>query len=91
MRFRHVMAALLPAGAASALAIMPVGASAAVAAPQTGTVSAGHVAPGTDPPLAYRYVGKADAPQFACQQPGAATNCYTPPGAGQPPMTSRAS
>jgi subtilase family serine protease len=78
MRFRHVMAALIPAGAASALAIMPVGASAAVAGTHTGTVSAGHVAPGTSSPLSYRYVGKADAPQFSCQQPGAAVNCYTP-------------
>jgi subtilase family serine protease len=78
MRFRHVMAALIPAGAASALAIMPVGASAAVAGTHAGTVSAGHVAPGTSSPLSYRYVGKADAPQFSCQQPGAAVNCYTP-------------
>src|SRR5690348_9119469 len=78
MRFRHVMAALLPAGAASALAIMPVGASAAVATAHTGAVSAGHVAPGTDSPLAYRYVGKANAASFACQQPGASPNCYTP-------------
>jgi subtilase family serine protease len=72
------MAALIPAGAASALAIMPVGASAAVTGTHAGTVSAGHVAPGTDSPLAYRYVGKADTPQFSCQQPGAAVNCYTP-------------
>jgi subtilase family serine protease len=79
MRFRHVLAALVPAGAASALAIMPVGASAAVASTDTGTVSAGHVAPGTDSPLAYRFEGKADAAQFACQQPGASPSCYTPP------------
>lgn len=77
MRIRHVMAALVPAGVASALAIMPVGASAAVNGTDTGSVSAGHVAPGTSSPLAYRYVGKADA-SFSCQQPGASINCYTP-------------
>jgi subtilase family serine protease len=77
MRFRHVMAALVPAGVASTLAIMPAGASAAVNGTDTGSVSAGHVAPGTSSPLAYRYVGKADA-SFSCQQPGASPNCYTP-------------
>jgi subtilase family serine protease len=80
MRFRHVVAALVPVGAASALAILPVGASAATHAPSAG----GHVTPEVSSPLAYKYVGKASSRAtgsgylFTCQEPGAALNCYTP-------------
>jgi subtilase family serine protease len=75
------MAALVPVGAASALAILPVGASAAAHA---ATAAAGHVTPGVSSPLAYQYVGKAGSRSasagflFSCQEPGAALNCYTP-------------
>ena len=81
MRFRQVMAALIPAGAASALAILPVGAS--VAAHPASPV-AGRVTPAVSSPLAYRYVGKGGARAassgylFTCQQPGSEPNCYTP-------------
>jgi len=81
MRFRHVMAALMPVGAASALAILPMGTS--VAAPAASPV-AGHVTPGVSSPLAYRYVGKDSSRAqgsgylFTCQEPGAPLNCYTP-------------
>ncbi len=81
MRFRRVMAALMPAGAASALAILPMGTP--VAAP-AGSPVAGHVTPEVSSPLAYRYVGKdssrAQGPGylFTCQEPGASLNCYTP-------------
>jgi subtilase family serine protease len=81
MRFRHIMAALVPVGAASALAILPIGAStAAHAAPATG-----HVTPAVSSPLAYKFIGKPGSPAasagflFSCQEPGAAVNCYTPP------------
>lgn len=80
MRFRHVMAALAPVGAASALAILPIGTSVAANA----TTVAGHVTPEVRTPLAYSYVGKSgSAPAgsgflFSCQEPGAALNCYTP-------------
>jgi subtilase family serine protease len=80
MRFRHAMSALMPFGAASALAILPVGASTAAHAVAT----AGHVTPAVSSPLAYKYVGKAGSKasgsgfMFSCQQPGAALNCYTP-------------
>ena len=84
MRFRHVLAALVPAGAASALAILPVGVSAAVAGPHAATVRAGHATPAISNPLVYKYVGKAGQKAaepylFSCQKPGAALNCYTPP------------
>jgi subtilase family serine protease len=81
MRFRYAMAALVPVGAASALAILPVGASAVAHA---ATAAAGHVTPGVSSPLAYQYVGKAGSRSadagflFSCQEPGAALNCYTP-------------
>jgi subtilase family serine protease len=81
MRFRHAMAALVPVGAASALAILPVGASTVAHA---ATAAAGHVTPGVSSPLAYQYVGKAGSRSadagfmFSCQEPGAALNCYTP-------------
>jgi len=81
MRFRHVMAALMPVGAVSALAILPVGAPAA--APAASRV-AGHVTPEVSSPLAYRYVGKGRSRAassgylFTCQEPGASPNCYTP-------------
>jgi subtilase family serine protease len=81
MRFRQVMATLMPAGAASALAILPTGAS--VAAPAA-TPAAGQVTPAVGSPLAYRYVGKAGSRAaspgylFTCQEPGVAVNCYTP-------------
>jgi subtilase family serine protease len=87
MRFRHVMAALAPVGAASALAILPAGTSAAAHAPAVAGSAAtvgGHVTPAVSAPLAYAYVGKAgSAPAgsgflFSCQEPGAALNCYTP-------------
>jgi subtilase family serine protease len=74
------MAALVPAGAAAALAIVPAGASSAAHA----VAAAGHVTPAASSPLAYRYVGKASSKAsgsgflFSCQQPGAALNCYTP-------------
>ena len=81
MRFRHVMAALMPVGAASALAILPIGTPVAA---QAATPAAGHVTPEASSPLAYRYVGKdgSRAPSsgylFTCQEPGASPNCYTP-------------
>jgi subtilase family serine protease len=74
------MAALVPVGAASALAILPAGASAAAQAAS----AAGHVTPEVSSPLAYKYVGKASSRVagsgylFTCQEPGAALNCYTP-------------
>jgi subtilase family serine protease len=80
MRFRQVMAALVPVGAASALAILPVGGSVAAHA----ATAAGHVTPGVNSPLAYKFVGKAGSQTgkagflFSCQEPGAALNCYTP-------------
>ena len=80
MRFRRIMTALLPAGAASALLVLPLGTSAGASA---GPGAAGHVSPAVSHPLAYQYVGKAGTGtaagfQFSCQQPGAALNCYTP-------------
>ncbi|HEY0935614.1 MAG TPA: S53 family peptidase [Trebonia sp.] len=80
MRFRPVMAAVIPAGAAAVvLAILPVAASAAAA---PGATAAGHLAPAVSAPLAYRLIGKvrpsASTGLFPCQEPGAATNCYTP-------------
>jgi subtilase family serine protease len=88
MRLRHVMTALVPVGAASALAVLPVGtptaANASPVAATAATSAAGRVTPGVDAPLAYAYVGKAGSAaassgyQFSCQEPGAALNCYTP-------------
>jgi subtilase family serine protease len=79
MRFRHLLAALVPAGAASALVILPAGVA---AAPQAAAATVGRVTPAVSSPLAYRYVGKADNPvsgyQYTCQEPGASPNCYTP-------------
>lgn len=81
MRFRHVMAAAVPAVAASALTFVPVGTSAVASA---STAVAGHVTPSVSSPLAYTYVGKPDSASagsgylFPCQEPGAALNCYTP-------------
>jgi subtilase family serine protease len=81
MRFRHVMAALMPVGAAWALAILPIGGTAAV---QAADPVAGHVTPEASSPLAYRYVGTDNSRVagsgylFTCQQPGASPNCYTP-------------
>ncbi len=81
MRFRHVMAGLVPVGVASAFALLPVGASAAA---HGAAVQAGHVIPEVASPLAYKYVGKAGASTaaagylFTCQEPGASPNCYTP-------------
>src|SRR6185437_16906001 len=80
MRFRHAMSALMPFGAASALAILPVGASTAAHA----TTVTGHMTPAVSSPLAYKFVGTASslsagsADMFTCQEPGAALNCYTP-------------
>ena len=88
MRIRHLMAALVPAGAASALAILPLtGASAAVAqahftAPHAAAVAPHRMIPAVRTPLAYKYAGKArskaNATTFSCQLPGAALNCYSP-------------
>src|ERR1700730_13454172 len=81
MRFRHVMAALMPVGAAAGLAILSI---IAPVAAQAATPAAGHVTPEASSPLAYRYVGKdgSRAPSsgylFTCQKPGASPNCYTP-------------
>jgi subtilase family serine protease len=80
MRFRHVMAGLVPVGVASAFAVLPIGASAA--APGA-AVPVGHVIPEVASPLAYKYVGKAGTSTaagylFTCQEPGASPNCYTP-------------
>jgi subtilase family serine protease len=81
MRSRHVIAALAPVGAASALAILPIGASTAAS---TATAAVGHMIPEVSSPVAYTYVGKASSPAtgtgylFSCQEPGAALNCYTP-------------
>jgi subtilase family serine protease len=80
MRFRHVMAALVPVGAASVFALLPVGAPAAHGA----VAAAGHVIPEVSSPLAYKYVGQAGPSAtaagflFTCQEPGASPNCYTP-------------
>ena len=80
MRLRHVMAALTPVGAASALAVLPLGTSVVPGASGV----AGHMTPAIAAPHAYAYVGKAgSAPAgsgflFSCQEPGAALNCYTP-------------
>ena len=88
MRIRRLMAALVPACAASALAIAPLtGASAAVApahiAARHAVVAAPHrVIPAVRTPLAYKYAGKArtksSAATFPCQSRGAALNCYSP-------------
>ena len=81
MRFRRVMAALMPVGAASALAILPIGASTGAPA---ATELTGHVTPEVSSPLAYRYVGRdstraaSSGYLFTCQQPGSEPNCYTP-------------
>jgi subtilase family serine protease len=75
------MAALMPVGAASALAILPIGAPVAA---QAASPVAGHVTPEASSPLAYRYVGKdgsraaSSGYLFTCQKPGASPNCYTP-------------
>ena len=79
MRFRNVMAALLPAGTASALAILPAaGITAAAVMPH----SAGHrMTPAVSNPLAYKYAGKVSGnstPVFGCQLPGSTINCYNP-------------
>jgi subtilase family serine protease len=80
MRFRHVIAALVPVGVASAFALLPAAASAAA----PGAAAAGHVIPEVSSPLAYKYVGKAGTRAaaagflFTCQEPGASPNCYTP-------------
>lgn len=88
MRLRHLLAALAPVGAASALAVLPVGpsvaASASTVAASANATAAGHVTPAVSAPLAYVYVGKAGSAKtgsgylFSCQEPGAALNCYTP-------------
>ncbi len=81
MRSRHVIAALAPVGAASALAILPIGASTAAS---TATAAVGHMTPEVSSPVAYTYVSKAGLKAtgtgylFSCQEPGAALNCYTP-------------
>ena len=81
MRFRRVMAALMPVGAASALAILPAGG--AVGARTLSPVT-GHVTPEVSSPLAYRYIGRDGALAassgylFTCQEPGSVPNCYTP-------------
>ena len=81
MRFRQVMAAMMPVAAMAALAVLPIGASSAAHAV---TPAAGHVTPAASAPLAYRYVGKDSSRPagsgylFTCQKPGAAINCYTP-------------
>jgi subtilase family serine protease len=75
------MAALMPVGAVSALAILPIGAPAAA---QAASPTAGHVTPEASAPLAYRYVGRdgshaaSSGYLFTCQKPGASPNCYTP-------------
>jgi subtilase family serine protease len=75
------MAALVPVGAASALAVLPIGAPVAA---EAATAVAGHVTPEAGSPLAYRYVGKngsrpaSSGYLFTCQKPGASPNCYTP-------------
>lgn len=77
MRFRHVMAALLPAGTASALAILPAAGITAIV-----PHSAAHrMTPAVHNPLAYKYAGKVSGnstPVFGCQLPGSAINCYNP-------------
>src|SRR5262249_44560555 len=78
---RQVMAAMMPVGALSALAVLPIGASSPAHAVMP---AAGHVTPATGSPLAYQYVGKDSSRPassgylFTCQKPGAAVNCYTP-------------
>jgi subtilase family serine protease len=90
MRIRHLMAALVPAGAASALAILPLAGASAAAAPAQSV--ARHIAaaaphrmiPAVQSPVAYKYAGDAGVKgtvgiTFSCQEPGAAPSCYTPP------------
>ena len=77
MRFRHVMAALLPAGTASALAILPAAGITAIVP----HALVHKVTPAVQNPLAYKYAGKVtgnSAPVFSCQLPGSAINCYGP-------------
>jgi subtilase family serine protease len=90
MRFRRVIAALLPAGVAAAVAILPAGAfartgsAAHYAAGRIAKAAAGRVIPADSSPLAYRYAGKLSGKKRAsgalldCQQPGASPSCYTP-------------
>ena len=79
MRLRHVMAALLPAGTASALAILPAaGITAAAVTPHS---VAHRMTPAVQNPLAYKYAGKVSGnstPVFSCQLPGSSINCYNP-------------
>jgi subtilase family serine protease len=80
MRFRYIAAAVPLGLAASALAVLP--ASAGIVA--SGHVAASRMTPDVSSPHAYKYEGKASSELtgssylFACQEPGAALNCYTP-------------
>ena len=87
MRMRHVLAALVPVGAASALAILPSAAASAAVAPahfvaeRISTAAPHRVIPQVRSPLADKFLGKVgrnSAPTFSCQEPGAAVSCYTP-------------
>ena len=90
MRIRHLTAALVSAGTASALAILPLaGASAAVAparfvAQHIAAAAPHRMIPAVQSPVAYKYAGNVGVKGnanflFTCQLPGAALNCYTPP------------
>jgi len=87
MRFRYIAAAVPPALAAAVLAVLPASAGTAasghfVASRAAVRHTAGRMIPNVSSPLAYKYEGKvsgkSSAALFACQQPGAALNCYTP-------------
>ncbi len=87
MRFRYIAAAVPPALAAATIAVLPASAGTASGhfvasrAAISHTV-AGRMIPNVSSPLAYKYEGKVSARSaaalFACQQAGAAGNCYTP-------------
>jgi subtilase family serine protease len=88
MRFRYIAAAVPPALAAATLAVLPASAGTAASGhfvasrAAVNRAVAGRVIPNVSSPLAYKYEGKvkarSSAALFACQEPGAATNCYTP-------------
>lgn len=86
MRFRRLMATLVPAGVAAAIApavaFAGTGPAPHYAAGHVAKAAAGQVIPAVASPLAYRYAGKVNGKLSGalldCQQPGASPNCYTP-------------
>jgi len=88
MRFRYIAAAVPPALAAATLAVLPASAGTAASGHFVASraaisyAAAGRMIPNVSSPLAFKYEGKVSARSsaalFACQEPGAALNCYTP-------------